>query len=72
MGVFKPDLNVVARLPNVVVPKKDDVDPVFLAGIESALTTALDDLTKLDRELRQLLGMDIELNAQGLEVWLDR
>lgn len=22
--------------------------------------------------LRQLLGMDIELNAQGLEVWLDR
>jgi hypothetical protein len=22
--------------------------------------------------LRQLLAMDIELNAQGLEVWLDR
>jgi hypothetical protein len=22
--------------------------------------------------LRDLLGMDIELNAQGLEVWLDR
>ena len=22
--------------------------------------------------LRQLLGMDIELNTQGLEVWLDR
>ena len=51
----EPDLNVVARLPNVVVPKKDDVDPVFLAGIESALTTALDDFRSLNRSRRMSL-----------------
>lgn len=40
----EPDLNVVARLPNVVQPKKDDLKPEFASGIESALSEALDDL----------------------------
>lgn len=40
----EPDLNVVARLPNVVQPKKDDLKPEFAAGIEAALAAALDDL----------------------------
>lgn len=48
----------------------------------AVLTAALTDLYAARAEahgwgrgrdaLRQLLGMDIELNAQGLEVWLDR
>lgn len=40
----EPDLNVVARLPNIVAPKKDDLKPEFAAGIETALAAALDDL----------------------------
>lgn len=40
----EPDLNVVARLPNVVQPRKEDLKPEFTAGIESALSAALDDL----------------------------
>ena len=42
-----PDLNVVARLPNVVMPKKDDLHPDFAAGIESALSAALNDLEQM-------------------------
>src|SRR5215204_5742606 len=51
----EPDLNVVARLPNVVVPKKDDIDAAFLAGIESALSAALEDLEKMREKEGELL-----------------
>ena len=43
----QPDLNVIARLPNVLVPKKDDLGEEFVAGVERALTAALDDLGKM-------------------------
>ena len=33
----EPDLNVVARLPNVLVPKKDDLSTEFKSGVEAAL-----------------------------------
>lgn len=63
----EPDLNVIARLPNVVMPKKDDLKPEFVAGVETAFRAALDDLEKmrekegelLKSELSSLLG-DIE------------
>src|SRR5688572_10460366 len=29
-----PDLNFVARLPNVMQPKKDDLSPEFVLGVE--------------------------------------
>jgi uncharacterized protein (TIGR00255 family) len=57
----EPDLNVIARLPNVVMPKKEDIDPKFLAGIESALSGALDDLEKMREKEGDLLKS--ELNA---------
>lgn len=43
----EPDLNVIARLPNVVQPKKDEIGEGFAAGVEEALTAALDDLEKM-------------------------
>ena len=43
----EPDLNVIARLPNVVSPKKEELRPEFAAGLEKALTSALDDLQKM-------------------------
>jgi len=55
----EPDLNVVARLPNVVVPKKDDIDPAFLSGIESALAAALDDLEKMRAKEGELLRSEL-------------
>jgi glyoxylase-like metal-dependent hydrolase (beta-lactamase superfamily II) len=44
------------------------------AGVEELfLGWALDHGTPLPRErVRELLALDVELNAQGLEVWLDR
>ena len=46
----EPDLNVIARLPNVLLPKKEDLSDEFIAGVEKAVTAALDDLEKM-REL---------------------
>lgn len=40
----EPDLNVIAKLPNVVQPKKDEIGEGFAAGVENALKVALDDL----------------------------
>ena len=70
----EPDLNVIARLPNVVLPKKDDMKPEFVAGIESALRSAIDDLEKMRETegelLRGELGSlidDIERNLGPIE-----
>jgi len=66
----EPDLNVVARLPNVVVPKKDNIDPLFLTGIESALTTALDDLTKMREKEGELLKSELSALIDEIDVRL--
>lgn len=43
----EPDLNVIARLPNVVQPKKDDLSEEFIVGLEQAVTLAINDLEKM-------------------------
>ncbi|HLA94450.1 MAG TPA: YicC/YloC family endoribonuclease [Pyrinomonadaceae bacterium] len=63
----KPDLNVIARLPNVVVPKKDDLKPEFVEGIESALTAALDDLEKMRESEGAMLKKELETLLNGIE-----
>ena len=63
----EPDLNVVARLPNVVVPKKDDVDPAFLEGIESALAYAIDDLQKMRVKEGELLRSELHTLINGID-----
>lgn len=70
----EPDLNVIARLPNVVVPKKDDLKPEFVAGVETALHTALDDLEKMRTNegamLKNVLSdliFDIEKRLEPIE-----
>lgn len=63
----EPDLNVVARLPNVVVPKKDDIDPAFLAGIEAALVAALEDLTKMREKEGELLKTELGALIDGID-----
>jgi uncharacterized protein (TIGR00255 family) len=63
----EPDMNVIARLPNVVVPKKDDLKPEFVAGIESALTAALDDLEKMRESEGAMLKKELEALMNGIE-----
>ncbi|MEK7725006.1 MAG: YicC/YloC family endoribonuclease, partial [Acidobacteriota bacterium] len=43
----EPDLNVIARLPNVLLPRKDDLSNDFILGVEIAVNSALDDLEKM-------------------------
>lgn len=60
----EPDLNFVARLPNVLQPKKDDLSEDFLKGVERAFEIALDELetmrqtegTSLRSDLNSILG----------------
>lgn len=48
------DLNVIARLPNVLLPRKDDLSEEFIVGVENAVNFALDDLEKM-RENKGLM-----------------
>lgn len=43
----EPDLNMIARLPNVLQTKKDEMDENFLKAIVISLETALDELEKM-------------------------
>ena len=43
----EPDLNVVARLPNVLVPRKEELSDEFIVAVESAVNFAIDDLEKM-------------------------
>jgi len=43
----EPDINLIARLPNVVVSKKDDLSDEFVLGVEKAVDLALNDLEKM-------------------------
>ena len=52
----EPDLNFVARLPNVLQTKKDDLSADFIEGIRKAFALALDELEKM----RQLEGESLK------------
>lgn len=43
----EPDLNVIARLPNVVNTKKEAPGQAFLAAVETAFSAAIDDLNAM-------------------------
>ena len=56
----EPDLNVIARLPNVLLPKKDDLSGEFIAGAERALNIALDELEKMREIEGEILKTELE------------
>lgn len=63
----EPDLNVVARLPNVVQPKKDEIGKDFGAGVEQAMTTALDDLEKMREKEGSMLKEELSMRLSEIE-----
>jgi len=67
----EPDLNVIARLPNVLVPKKDDVSIEFAAGVEKALNHALDDLEKMREGEGEMLKVELESRLADIETHLE-
>lgn len=63
----EPDLNVVARLPNVLLPKKDDLSEEFIVGVEKALSTALDDLERMRENEGEMLRNELNFRLSGIE-----
>jgi uncharacterized protein (TIGR00255 family) len=63
----EPDLNVIARLPNVLMPKKDDLSEEFVSGVETALEQALDDLEKMRADEGQMLRTELEFRLSEIE-----
>ena len=63
----EPDLNVIARLPNVLVAKKDEVDAEFVIGVEKAINTALDDLEKMRENEGRMLKDELAGRIDDIE-----
>jgi uncharacterized protein (TIGR00255 family) len=66
----EPDINVIARLPNVLVPKKDDLSEAFTKGVETALNDALDDLAKMRESEGKMLKAELEMRLADIELHL--
>lgn len=63
----EPDLNFVARLPNVLQTKKDGLKEDFAAGIIEAFQIALDDLEKMRLVEGDSLKNELEFRLKGIE-----
>jgi uncharacterized protein (TIGR00255 family) len=63
----EPDLNVVARLPNVLVPRKEELSDEFVVAVENAVNLALDDLEKMRDNEGQMLSAELELRLSEIE-----
>ena len=63
----EPDLNVIARLPNVVNTKKSEPSPEFIAAIDTAFNAALDDLEKMREKEGSLLSIELSTRLNTIE-----
>ena len=63
----EPDLNVVARLPNVMVPKKEEIDDKFTAGVDTALAAALNDLEQMREKEGAMLKDELASRLNEIE-----
>jgi len=63
----EPDLNVVARLPNVLVPRKDEPSDEFVVAVETAVDLALDDLEKMRENEGEMLSNELESRLSAIE-----
>lgn len=63
----EPDINVIARLPNVLAPKKDDLDEHFIVGLERAVNFALDDLERMRGNEGEMLKNELGFRLSEIE-----
>jgi uncharacterized protein (TIGR00255 family) len=63
----EPDLNVVARLPNVLTPRKEELSEEFIVAVENAVNLALDDLEKMRENEGQMLSVELDLRLSEIE-----
>lgn len=58
----EPDFNYIARLPNALQPKAEDLSADFAGGVETAVNLALDELEKM----RGIEGESLEADLNNL------
>jgi uncharacterized protein (TIGR00255 family) len=63
----EPDINVIAKLPNVMLLKKDDLSEAFAFGVAAAATTAIEDLERMRQSEGEMLKAEIEARLDTLE-----
>lgn len=63
----EPDLNVVARLPNVMSPKKEELGDEFALAVDTALTAAIDDLQQMRSKEGEMLKAELAGRLDEIE-----
>ena len=63
----EPDLNVIARLPNVVTTKKEEPSTEFLETVEKVFAAALDDLENMRAKEGAMLGTELLARLKDIE-----
>ena len=66
----EPDLNVIAKLPNVMLAKKDDLSDAFAFGVAAAVTTAIEDLEKMRASEGEMLKTELATRLDEIELRL--
>ena len=61
------DLNVIAKLPNVLTPKKDDLSEAFAFGVAAAVTTAIEDLERMRHSEGEMLKTELASRLDAIE-----
>jgi uncharacterized protein (TIGR00255 family) len=65
-----PDINMIARLPNVFSTQRAEIDDQLTAAVEEAVSKALDDLEKMRSTEGGHLKSDIEIRLEKIETAL--
>ena len=66
----EPDINVIAKLPNVMISKKDELSEAFSFGVAAAVATALEDLEKMRASEGEMLKAELESRLAAIETHL--
>jgi len=67
-----PDLNMIARLPNVLQTKKDNIGEALAKSIEQACIDALDELEKMRRAEGGILRNELQTRLSEIESLLPK
>jgi len=62
-----PDLNVIARLPNVLIPRKEELSEEFVLAVENAVNNALNDLEKMRENEGLMLRNELNYRLNEIE-----
>jgi len=63
----EPDINVIARLPNIVTTKKQEPSPEFLKTVEDVFALAIDDLESMRSKEGEMLAAELSARIDDIE-----